>query len=474
MSNTNLSSGQDLDNPMGTKPIWTLLRTYAIPSIISLLVSSIYNFADQLFIANIVGIYGNAATNVAFPLTTLITAFSVLIGLGTAANFNLLIGGKRNDEAAHFTGNAVILAVILGIVVMAVSLIFLEPMLVLFGATENVLPFALNYTGITALGIPFLLFSTSMSYIIRADGSPRFSMILIASGAVLNIGLDALFMIVFGWGIAGAATATLISQVLSAVIAFSYLPRFKNVSITKETLRLRGDVIKQMVKLGISYFFFQFATMLSQIVLNNALTDYGAMSAYGSDIPLAVAAVVSKVSVIFMCILQGIGQSTQPIFGFNYGAKRYDRVRETYLKALAADFVVSIIAFIVFQVFPREIIGIFGDGSEEYFHFGEQYMRIFMMMIIISGVQPLTGQMFTAIGKAGKGLILSLSRQGYFLIPLLFILPRIFGINGVLYAAPIADVLAAILASIFAIIELHRMSKQTDAITLPVLSADNE
>jgi putative MATE family efflux protein len=414
------------ENPLETKPIWSLLPAYAIPSIAGLLGSAIYNITDQIFIGNIVGIYGNAATNVAFPLVMLVSAFAVLIGLGTASNFNLLTGAGKTDEASHFTGNAVSLSVLIGMAIMTLALFFLKPVLLLFGATENVLPFALDYTGIVAVGIPFFTFSTAMSYIIRADGKPRFSMIILLTGAILNVFLDALFMLVLKQGIEGAALATTISQIVSALIALSYLLKFRTVSLRKETFRIRWTILKQIAKLGIAYFFFQFVIMFSQVVLNNMLIRYGALSVYGSDIPLAVVAVVSKSSVLFQSILQGIGQSTQPIFGFNYGAKRYDRVKETYWKALSAALFVSFVAFVVFQVFPRQILSIFGDGGETYFLFGERYMRIFMMMLIIAPILPLSGQLFTSTGRAGRGLLIFLSRQGYFLVPLLFILPHFF------------------------------------------------
>lgn len=445
-------------NPLETLPIWSLIRKYAIPSIISLLISAIYNITDQIFIGKIVGMYGNAATSVTFPLVTLVTAFSVLFGFGGAANFNLSLGSKKEKDAAKFVGNSISLSVFVGIVIMILTLASLEPLMKLFGATENTLALSVQYTGVTTIGIPFLVFGTVCSSLIRSDGSPMYSMISSLVGVIINIILNALFMLVFKWGILGSASATVIGQIISALFSLYYFKKFKTITMSKDIFNIEFKYVKQIVSIGNAYFFYQFVMMLSQIVMNNTLNHYGAISSYGSDVPFAVVAVVSKVSIFISAFLGGIGQSAQPLFGYNYGAKKYDRVKEVYIKALIACTIISVIAFIILQIFPRQIISIFGNGSEEYFKFAEKYMRVFMLMIFISGIQPLSTQLFTSIGNAKKGIILSLSRQGYFLIPLLLLLPLVFGIDGVLYAGPTSDILAAILSLAFAIPELKKIS----------------
>ena len=446
-------------NILGTEPIGGLLRQFAVPSIIAMLVGALYNIVDQFFIGRSVGELGNAATNVAFPLTISCVALALLFGIGGAASFNLTLGGGDREKALFYIGNAATLLFGSGVILGTVALFCLTPMLRFFGSPEEVLPYAMEYTRITALGFPFLILSTGGGHLVRADGSPKMTMAIIIVGAVVNTVLDAIFVFGFGWGMTGAAAATVIGQVVSGIMVILYLRKFKTVKLTKEKLRPHSHYIGRIVSLGMAPFFNQVSMMVVQIVMNNVLIRYGAKSSYGSDIPLACAGIITKINMIFFAINIGISQGLQPIISYNYGARKLDRVREAYLKAAISATIISTVSFICFQLFPRQIIGIFGSESEAYFRFAEKFFRIFLFCTFINGLQPITANFFTAIGKANRGIFLSLTRQVIFLLPLMIILPIFFGIEGVMFSAPIADGFAAVCAITFAVKELKSFQK---------------
>ncbi|MBR5270431.1 MAG: MATE family efflux transporter [Anaerotignum sp.] len=433
-------------NPLGYAPIGELMRKFAIPSIISMLVSSLYNMTDQIFIGHKVGMLGNAATNVAFPMTMLLIAFAQLIGVGTAANFNINLGARREEAAKKFIGTGLTMMGVIGMLFLIFVLLFKTPILKICGATENVLPLAEIYLGITAVGLPFMLLTSAGSTLIRADGSPTYSMVCTVSGAVLNVFLDWLFMFVFQWGIHGAALATTISQITGALLCIAYFPKFKTFSIRREMLGLKKDYVMKIAKLGTSNFLNHTIMMAVAIVLNNSLAYYGALTVYGKDIPLAVSGVATKLNSIMVAFVVGLAHGCQPILGFNIGAKNFDRVKATYKKAVKIGMCFSVTAFLLFQFFPREVISVFGAGDPLYFDFAERYLRIYMFMVFTFGLQPITVNYFTSIGAVKQGIILSASRQGFILLPILLTLPLKFGLNGVLFAGPIADGLAAILS----------------------------
>lgn len=438
--------GREAGNPLGYAPVGRLIAKFAVPSIISMLVSAAYNITDQIFIGNVVGMLGNAATNVAFPVVTLTVAFSQLVGIGTASNFNISLGAKKSDDAKRFICTGLTMMPIAGLLIAFIVLLLKTPILMLCGATDTVLPYARLYLGITALGIPFLLFSNAGSQLIRADGSPSYSMACTVAGAVLNVFLDWLFMFVLEWGIRGAAIATVISQIVSFLFCLRYFARFRAFKISLDMLGLHPKYAVEIAKLGTSNFINQSIMMLVNIVMNNTLKHYGALSVYGSDIPLAVSGVIAKLNSVLSAFSVGLAQGCQPILGFNMGAKNYGRVKKTYKTALSFALVISVAAFSLFQLFPRQIVSIFGSGDELYFRFAERYMRIFMMMVCVFGVQPLSVNYFTGTGNMKQGILLSLSRQGFFLIPLLLLLPLRFGLDGALYSGPIADAMACALS----------------------------
>lgn len=444
-------------NQLGEEKIGRLLVRFAVPSVISMLVSALYNIVDQIFIGNGIGINGNAATNVAFPLSTLCTSLALLFGIGGAANFNLCMGAGEHKKAGKYVGNSIFLLLSSGILLCVLVRIFLQPLMLLFGATEDTLAYSLEYTGITSFGFPFLILSTGGSALIRADSSPKFSMACMLSGAVINTIFDPLFIFGFQMGMAGAAWATVLGQIISGCMVLWYLLHFRSVRLEKQYFLPKLRCCLRVAALGTSNCFNQIAMMVVQVVMNNTMTFYGALSVYGQEIPLACSGIINKVNMIFFSLVIGISQGLQPITSFNYGAKKYGRVWNSYRLAVTAGTAISLVSFLCFQLFPRQIISLFGSGSEEYFVFAERYFRIFLFCTFINGIQPITSNFFTSMGKAPRGILMALTRQVIFLLPLLVILPMFWGIDGVMYAGPIADTAAALLAIVLVVIERKKL-----------------
>ena len=456
MEETNISQEQ---NPLGTAPVGGLIGKFAIPAIISMLVSALYNIVDQIFIGQGVGMLGNAATNVAFPVTTIATALALLLGIGGASNYNLEMGAGREKKASSIAGTALSTLVITGVILAVAVLLFLRPLLSLFGATTDVMPYAVDYLGITAVGLPFYALSIGGNHIVRADRSPTYSMTCVLTGAIINTILDPLFIFGFGWGIKGAAWATVIGQVVSGILVVIYFGKFRKMYLEMSMLKPSSECLKAIISLGMASCINQIAMAIVQIVLNNILRYYGGLSVYGSDIPIACVGVISKVNQVFMAICIGISQGCQPIWGFNYEAKKYDRVRLAYRYSMIACTAIATVFFLCFQLFPHQIVSIFGTGSDLYFQFAEHYLKIFMFMTFVNGIQPMSSGFFTSIGKAKLGIVMSLTRQVLFLLPLIVVFSLIMGIDGVMYAGPIADAAALSLAILFARRELVAMKK---------------
>lgn len=449
---------KNTENPLGYAPVGSLLRKFAIPSIISMLVSALYNIVDQIFIGQGVGMLGNAATNVAFPMTTVTVAIALLLGIGGAANFNLALGRRQEDRARNIAGTAFGTLILFGIAFCLVIRLFLKPVVLACGATDQTIDYSLAYVGITSLGFPFYMLSTGGNHLIRADGKPAYSMVMVLSGAILNTILDPLFIFVFKWGIQGAAWATVIGQIFSAILVLLYLPRYMNSSLKPGDFIPKADCLKAIISLGSAACLNQLAITVVQILMNNVLRHYGGLSEYGSDIPLAVVGIVMKVNMLFLSIVIGLSQGAQPIISFNYGARKYSRVKEAYLKAAGAATIVAILGVICFQVFPRQIISLFGNGDELYYKFAVKFFRIYLFCTFFNGLQPVTSNFFTSIGKATKGIFLSMTRQIIFLVPLILVFPIFMGIDGVIFAGPISDAAAGILAILLVSREFGKMS----------------
>ena len=447
------------ENILGTEKISKLMLKFSIPCIISLLVNSLYNIVDQIFIGWGVGYLGNGATNVVFPITMISLAFSLMLGDGAGAFLSIKLGEKKKEEASIGVGNAITLSVIVSTLLCIVSLIFMPKLLDIFGATEELLPYAKSYGYIIAIGVPFMMIGTTLNSIIRSDGSPAYAMKTMVIGAILNTILDPIFIFVFKWGVTGAAIATIISQILTFILNVLYLKKIKSIKITKKSFKLTKEASKKVSALGISSFITQMSFVLVITVENNMLKKYGIDSKFGPNIPITVLGIVMKISQILNSIIVGLAVGAQPILGYNYGAEKYDRVKQTLKTTLKVSLIISTIAFILFQTIPDKLIGLFGSGDELYIEFACMSFRIYLMLVIFNGVQVPSGIFFQAIGKSVKSAILSLSRQILFLIPAMIILGKLFKIKGVLYAGPLADSLAFILSIILIIHELKVMKK---------------
>ena len=451
---------KETNNPLGVQPVNRLLSQFAIPSIISMLVGSLYNIVDQFFIGQRVGELGNAATNIAFPLSTSCLALALLIGIGGSSAFNLAMGSGHEKRAVNIMGNAVVLLAGSGLVLSIITLLFLKPLLLFFGSPKSVLPYAMEYTKITAFGFPFLLLSTGGGHLIRADGRPRITMLCNLVGAVLNTILDALFVFGLNLGMSGAALATIIGQIVSGALAIGYLMHGKTVTIRRENLRIKWENVTRIASLGMAPCSNQVAMMVVQIIMNQSLKHYGSHSIYGENIPIACAGIITKVNMIFMSFVIGLSQGLQPIASFNYGAGKKGRVKEAYIKAISIGAVLAVIAFFMFQFFPRQIISIFGDGSELYYQFAIRYFHVFLFFTFVNFMQPITSNFFTAIGKPKVGSFLALTRQILFLLPLILLFPLFLGIDGIMYAGPVADCLSAVVCFIMVYRELRDFNQK--------------
>ena len=451
---------KETNNPLGVQPVNRLLSQFAIPSIISMLVGSLYNIVDQFFIGQRVGELGNAATNIAFPLSTSCLALALLIGIGVSSAFNLAMGSGHEKRAVNIMGNAVVLLAGSGLVLSIITLLFLKPFLLFFGSPKAVLPYAMEYTKITAFGFPFLLLSTGGGHLIRADGRPRITMLCNLVGAVLNTILDALFVFGLNLGMSGAALATIIGQIVSGALAIWYLMHGKTVTMRRENLSVKWENVTRIASLGMAPCSNQVAMMVVQIIMNQSLKHYGSHSIYGENIPIACAGIITKVNMIFMSFVIGLSQGLQPIASFNYGAGKKGRVKEAYIKAISIGAVLAVIAFFMFQFFPRQIISIFGDGSELYYQFAIRYFHVFLFFTFVNFMQPITSNFFTAIGKPKVGSFLALTRQILFLLPLILLFPLFLGIDGIMYAGPVADCLAAVVCFIMVYRELRNFNQK--------------
>ena len=444
---------------LGTEKIGKLLKAFSVPCIISLVVNALYNMVDQIFIGWGVGYLGNGATNVIFPITVLCMAFALMFGDGTSAYLSLKLGEKKKKEAEAGVVNGIIASVIISVILGILVLIFLPNLITIFGGTDNLRTYAMDYGYIIAIGIPFMMIGTTLNSIIRADGSPKFAMISMIVGAILNIILDPVAIFVFDMGIKGAALATIISQFVNFLINVLYLKKFKSIKLTKESFKPSIKTIKNVAMLGISSFITQMAVVLVITVENTLYNLYAPSSKFGAEIPITVHGIVMKINMILTSIIIGIAAGSQPIVGFNYGAKKYQRVKEALKLVLGITTIVSGISFILFQTIPETLISIFGSGNELYNEFACLTFRIFLMLTICNGIQIASGIFFQAVGKPAKSAFITLSRQILFFTPAAIILTKFFGVMGVLYAGPVADGLAFIISAVLLAFEVKKLNK---------------
>ncbi len=456
------------ENILGKEKIGKLIRKFSIPCIISLLVNSLYNIVDQIFIGWGVGYLGNGATNVVFPLTMICLAFSLMFGDGASAYLSLKLGEKKKEEAGKGVANGIAMSVIIALIMCVITLGFLPQLLNVFGCTDNLREYALKYGFIIAIGLPFMMIGTTLNSIIRADGNPKYAMTSMVSGAILNTMLDPIFIFVFKMGVEGAAIATVISQILTFIINICYIKKFKSVTLNKESFKIKASVARKVAMLGISSFITQMSIVVVMAFENNLLGKYGGQSKFGSEIPITVLGIVMKISQILNSIIIGIAAGAQPIIGYNYGAGKYDRVKKTLKTVLGLSVIISTIAFILFQTIPDKLISIFGSGDANYMEFACIAFRTYLMLVICNGIQIPSGIFFQAIGKSVKSAVLSLSRQILFLIPAMVTFGKLRGIDGILYAGPFADGLAFLIASTLLILEVKHLRNNENKETVTV------
>lgn len=451
-------------NDLATEKINKLIISFAIPCVISMIINSIYNIVDQIFIGKGVGTLGNAATNVIFPLVILASAIAGLIGNGAAANFSLRLGEGNKDSAKKSVGEAITLSFMISIIFTLVSFILLPKLLYFFGCTENVYSYAYNYGKIILIGMPFMIVYSVFSNIIRADGSPKYSMVMLIIGAIINIILDPVFIFGFNLGVKGGAIATVIGQIVSFIIAIVYLKKFKTIKLEHDDFKLSKNILK-ILSLGLSSFITQLTILVLFVFMNNIMTKFGAKSVYGADIPLSVYGVLSKINSIYVSIILGVSIGVQPIIGFNFGAGNINRVKEVLKKVIILNFLIGIIFNIILYCFPKEIVSIFITSSDAnydlFMEFAVLMCKTFFMVCALNAVEMTTSIVIQSLGHVKKATAVSFIRQIILLIPISLLLCITFnkGIYGVLDAGRISDSVTFVIALIIYISEYKGLSK---------------
>lgn len=438
------------ENPLAAAPISGLLLKFALPSVLSMLVDALYNMVDQIFIGQGVGYLGIAATTVTFPFVTIILSIATLLGIGGSVYTSMSMGAGKHEEAEKTLGAVFTLSVVIGVLFTAVCLIFMKPMALAFGATEGVrgsLPYVLDYAPIILLGAPFSMAAVALSSMARADGSPILAMGCFLAGAILNLILDPVYIFVLGWGVRGAAIATVTAQILSAVILLVYFTKKGRIRLKLRNLRPTLKLCGQISAFGLPACMIQVASAILQIELNKAIVRYGAQS-IGSEVALSAVGIVLRISTVVVSICVGIGVGIQPIIGFNQGAGLRRRVREAYWKAVGVATAVSLIGWLGCLLFPSSMLRMFGMNDPAYMEFGVRCMRVFLFGMAVAGFQVVSSQYYLATGQALKAMALSILRPLLLMIPLIHIFSRLWGLDGILYASPAADYLTALIVAV--------------------------
>lgn len=455
----------DHTKQLGEARISKLLLKFSIPAITGMVVNALYNVVDRVFIGQGVGRMGIAGLTIAFPLMTVMMALAMLIGLGATALISIRLGEQRKEEAELIIGNAMVCLIGIALTVTIIGLIFLDPLLRMFGASLEVLPFARAYMRIILLGEVFMSVGFGMNHFIRAEGNPKLAMLTMLLGAITNTILDPIFIFVFGWGVEGAAWATIISQAASAVWVVAYFLRKKgHLRLRIRNLRLKPTVVREITAIGSAPFLMQMAASVIGIILNNSLVRYG------GDLAISAMGIVNSLIMFFLMPIFGINQGSQPIIGYNYGAEKFDRVKKALKLAIAAATSVVIAGFAIVQLFPESLVLLFSRNDPELIALSSRVMRIFLMMLPIIGFQIVSANYFQAVGKPRQAMILSLSRQVLLLIPALLILPRYFGLNGVFYAGPVADFGSSVVTGIWLYFELKHLDRKHNEKMKPISS----
>lgn len=452
---------------LGTEKISKLMLKFSVPCVLSLLVSALYNIVDQIFIGNSeLSALGNAATGVVFPIFIIAQAFAWCFGDGCAAYLNICQGKKDMQSAHKAIGTGIVITLFASIVLMIIFFPLKSQLLTLFGASENSIGMAVEYFNIILAFFPVYMLSNMMNAVIRADGSPAWSMASMLLGAVINIILDPVMIFGFHWGMTGAALATVIGQLVSFIISLLYFFRTRTFKLTKNSYVPDFKVFSSALKLGASSFITQMTIVIISLVCNIMLAKYGALSQYGADIPIAIIGIESKVFTVIINLVVGIVLGCQPIIGYNIGAKNYGRVKQLYKLILMCTLVIGIASTLLFELAPQAVVGIFGTPTnipnpEDYWIFAEKTFRIFLSLVTFTCTIKMTSIFFQAVGKPAQAVLSSMIRDIICFIPLILILPRFFGIEGILFAAPIADFIAMIVATVLTIVFLKSFKERT-------------
>lgn len=463
---------------LGKENINKLLISLAIPCVISMLINSVYNIVDQIFIGKGVGTLGNAATNVIFPLVIIFNAVAGLIGNGAAANLSLKLGEGKKEEGGKIVGSAVTVSIIFSIILSVIAYLFLPKLVYMFGCTKNVYQYAVDYGKIIIIGAPFMIIYSALSQLIRADGSPKYSMVLLVVGAILNIILDPIFIFTFNMGVKGGAIATVIGQIVSFVMAILYLKKVKLVKLEKESFKVDKSITRTL-GLGLSSFITQSTVLALFVFMNNMMTKYGALTKYGADIPLSVYGVISKINSLYISTILGISIGAQPIIGFNYGAGNYERVKETLRKVLTINLVVGLIFNIIFYLFPKEIVSIFITNSDPnyklFLEFAVIICHSFLLVMGLNFLEMTTSITVQSLGNVKKATMVSFIRQIILFIPIACFMAIYLhkGIYGVLNAGPIADAITFFIALVIFYSEYRKLSIKEKPTNLEDIKVNN-
>ncbi len=445
----------DRSKQLAEEKVSVLLVKFSVPAIIGMMVNALYNVVDRIFVGNAVGSLGIAGITISFPIMIISMAFAMLIGFGANSLISINLGAQKKSEAELILGNALVLLVVVSLAITIIGLAAVTPLLKLFGASSTVLPYARDYLRIILAGSVLMTIGFGLNNFIRAEGNPKIAMYTMVIGGLLNIIFDPIFIFLFDMGISGAAIATVLSQMISAVwVLYYFLSGNSLLKLYVDNLRLQASVVKKIVVIGSAPFAMQLAASLLNVIMNNGLSEYG------GDTAVAGMGIINSILMIILMPVIGINQGAQPIIGFNYGAKNYPRVKETLKLAVTAATVIITVGFVFSRMFPQEIISLFNDNDEELIHFGTYALYVTFLLLPVIGFQIVGAGYFQAVGKPKQAMFLSLSRQVLILIPLLLILPRFYGLNGILYALPISDIISAAITVIWLFIEMKKLHNE--------------
>lgn len=449
----------DRSKQLGEARILPLLVKFSVPAVVGMLVNALYNVVDRIFVGWGVGEDGIAGITIGFPLMIIMMAFSMLIGIGATALISMRLGEKRKEEAELIAGNALSLLVIVAVVITGFGLIFMDPLLKLFGASEEILPYAKEYLTVILIGGIFQNIGFGMNNFIRGEGNPKIAAATMLIGAALNTILDPIFIFKFGMGVRGAAIATIISQAASAAWVLYYFLGGKSlIRIHLKNLKVKVKVMFEIFAIGSAPFAMQLAASVLNIILNNSLMSYGGKTA------VAAMGIISSISMLILMPVFGINQGAQPIIGYNYGAKNFNRVKETLKYAMMAASAIVVLGFAIVQLFPAQLISLFSKNDQTLIGIGSVALRIFLIMLPLIGFQVVGANYFQSVGKPKQAMILSLSRQVLVLIPALIILPRFFGLYGIFFAGPVADFVSSVVTGAWLFWELKHLDARHEEV----------